>query len=104
MDIDPQKIVANPLFAGVAGALVAMRFAPGVSWFERIANVSTGAACAGFLTPAAGEMFKLSSASMLNGLAFAVGMFGMSIAAAVMQGLRDLKVADIITGWISRKG
>lgn len=104
MDIDPQKIVSTPLFFGVAGALIATKFAPGISWLERITNASSGAACAGLLTPAVGEMFKLSSTSMLNGLAFVIGMFGMSIVAAIMQGLRDLKVADIITGWISRKG
>lgn len=102
-DLDPQKIISNPLAAGVAGALVGLRFAPGLSWLERITNVSTGAACASFVAPAAGELFRLSSASMMSGLAFAVGMFGMSLGAAIIQGLRDLKVGDIITSWISKR-
>jgi len=41
---------------------------------------------------------------MQSALAFAIGMFGMSAAAAVMQGLRDIKLGEIMTGWISRGG
>jgi len=104
MDLEPQKILANPLMAGIAGALVGLRFAPGMSWLERITNIGSGAACAGFIAPAAGELFNLSSIRMQAALAFALGMFGMSLAAAVMQGVRDLKLAEIISGWISRKG
>lgn len=104
MDLDPNKIFANPLTAGVAGALVGLRFAPGMSWLERITNVASGAACAGFVAPAAGELFNLSSISMQGALAFAIGMFGMSLAASIMQGVRELKLADIISGWISRRG
>lgn len=104
MDIDPQKIITNPLFPGVVGALVGLRFAPGISWAERVTNVAAGAACAGFVAPAASEIFHLSSVSMMSFLAFVIGMFGMSIAAAVMQGLREIKVGEIISGWVSRKG
>lgn len=103
MDIDPQKIATSPLAAGVLGSLVGLRLAPGLSWPERLTNVITGSVCAGFAAPAAGEMFRLTSASMLGFLAFAMGMFGMSIAAAMMQALRDLKLAEIIAGWISKK-
>lgn len=104
MDIEPQKIVAHPLAAGVLGALVGLRFAPGLSWFERVANVATGTVFAGYVAPAAGEVFKLSTISMQSALSFAVGMFGMSVAAAVMQGLRDIKLGEIMTGWIGRGG
>lgn len=103
MDFEPHKIAANPLFAGMAGALVGLRFAPGISWLERATNVAAGAACSGFVAPAAGEMLRLSSPSMLGFLAFVIGMFGMSLASAMMQGLRDLEVSKIITGWVSRK-
>lgn len=104
MDLDPQKIVTNPLFPGVVGALVGLRFAPGESWYERVTNVASGAACAGFVAPAAGEVFRLQSVSMMSFLAFVIGMFGMSIAAAVMAGWREVKMGEIITGWLSRKG
>ena len=103
MDIDPQKILAAPALAGMAGAVVALRFAPGTSWAERITNVVSGFACAMFAAPALAEGFKLISVPMISALSFFTGMFGMSVAAALLQGVRDLKVADIVTGWISKK-
>ncbi len=104
MEIDTQKVIAHPLAAGVLGALVGLRFAPGVTWLERVSNVATGTVFAGYVAPAAGEIFRLSTVSMQSALAFAIGMFGMSAAAAVMQGLRDIKLGEIMTGWISRGG
>lgn len=104
MDFEPQKIASHPLAAGVLGALVGLRFAPGISWLERVANVATGTVFAGYVAPAAGELFRLSTVSMQSALAFAIGMFGMSAAAAIMQGLRDIKLGEIMTGWISRGG
>lgn len=103
MDIDPHKIITHPLMAGLAGAVVGLRFAPGLSWLERVTNVAAGAACSAFVAPASAEMLRLSSASMTGFLAFVIGMFGMSIAAALFQGLRDMKVGEIVTGWVSRK-
>lgn len=103
MDIDPQKIVTHPLFAGITGALIGLRFAPGLSWIERITNVGCGAACAGFVAPAAGELFKLTSAGMLSFMSFAIGMFGMSLAAAIFDGIREVKLGEIFTGWTSRR-
>ena len=102
MDIDPHRIAAHPLTAGLAGAVVGLRFAPGLSWVERIANVFAGSMCAGFVGPATSEMFNLTSNSMQSALAFAIGMFGMSIAAAIFQALRDIKLTEIITDWLSR--
>lgn len=103
MDIDPHKIITNPLMAGLAGAIVGLKFAPGISWIERVTNIAAGASCSAFVAPASAEMLRLSSVSMTGFLAFIVGMFGMSIAAALLQGLRDMKVGEIITSWISRK-
>jgi hypothetical protein len=104
VDIDPTKIIGAPLAAGVAGAFVGLKFAPGINWTERLVNVATGSACAGFVAPAAGEAFRLTSPSMLSCLSFFLGMFGMSLAAAMMVGLRDVKIADIIQSWLSKRG
>lgn len=104
MDIDPNKLIATPLVAGLVGACVGLKFAPGVNWSERTINVLTGSACAGFVAPAAGELFKLTTPSMLSCLSFFLGMFGMSLAAAIMVGLRDVKVGEIIQSWFSRGG
>lgn len=104
MDFDFHKLTTSPEGAGLLGALVGLRFAPGLSWLERLGNTVTGLACASFIAPAAGELFKHNSPTMIGFLAFVLGMFGMSCAAALAQGIRDLKLADIISGWISRKG
>lgn len=104
MEIDPHRIMTHPLAAGVGGALVGLRFAPGLSWPERMLNVAAGAACAGWVAPAAGEIFELTSVSAEAALSFAIGMFGMSIAAAVVEALRTVAWSDIITSWTKRRG
>lgn len=104
MDLDPQKLLATPLVAGLVGACLGLKSAPGVSWSERLINVLGGSACAGFVAPAAGEMFKLSTPSMLSCLSFFLGMFGMSLVSAIMAGLREVKVGQIIQSWFSRGG
>lgn len=104
MDIDPHRVITHPLAAGVGGAVVGLRFAPGLRWYERITNVVAGAACAGWIAPAAGELFGLASVSAEAALSFAVGMFGMSVAAALIEALRTVAWAEIISGWIRRRG
>lgn len=103
MDIDPHRIITHPLTAGIGGALAGLRFAPGATLLERAFNVVSGAACAGWLAPAAVSLFDLTSVSAESAMAFLIGMFGMSIAAAVMEAVRAVKLAEILTGWISRK-
>lgn len=104
MDLDPSGLTRNPFAAGALGSLVGLKFAPGVSLLERITNVGAGAACAGYAAPALAEWMHVTSPHVHSGLAFAVGLFGLSLAAAVQQGIRDLKLGEVITGWISRKG
>ena len=104
MDIDFDRVTRNPYAAGALGSLVALRFAPGLSWLERFVNVATGGLCAGFLAPGLSDWWHITSHGIQSGLAFGVGMFGLSLAAAVLQGIRELRMAEIITGWISRKG
>lgn len=101
--IDPEKWLASPFVVGALGALVGLRFAPGASWAGRALNVGSGGVCAWFVAPALAEMGHVSSAGMAAALAFAVGMFGLSAASAISDGLRALKVGEIITGWLSRR-
>lgn len=103
IDIDPQKVIMHPLTAGIGGALVGLRFAPGLSWPERAVNVIAGAACAGWIAPAAAELFELVSTASQAALAFAIGMFGMSIAAALIDAVRATQWSDIITSWTKRR-
>jgi len=105
MDLpEPQKLFNNPFFAGLVGAVIGLKFAPGISWAERMGNAAAGAGFAGYMAPAMAEWFHLESTNMAGGLAFFMGLFGMSLAAAVWQGIRDVKLGEIISGWLSRRG
>lgn len=105
LEIDDLKRLAHSQFAvGALGSVVALKFAPGVSWAERAFNVLAGSMCAGFCAPALAEWLRIGTPGMLAFMAFAVGLFGLSLTAALLQGIRDLRVADIISGWVSRKG
>lgn len=103
MDIDPQRLSCHPIIAGLLGALFGLRYAPGSGIVDRLVNVAAGATTAGYIAPAAAEVFSLTSPVVQGALAFAIGMFGMSVTAAIMQALRELPLAQIISGWLSRR-
>jgi hypothetical protein len=63
-----------------------------------------GSLCAGFFGPAIIEYFTVSRHGAEAAISFGVGMFGLSMAAALMQTIRDLKLAEIITNRLTRKG
>lgn len=94
---DLSRAVCHPFAAGLVGALIGLRFAPGLVWWERMSNVLAGAMFAGYLSPAMGEMLNLTSAPMQSAMSFVLGMFGMSLAAAVFQAVREIAWADIVT-------
>ena len=104
MDLDPDRLMRGPFLAGLCGSIVALRWVPGISISERLFNAAAGTAVAGFGSPALADWLHVTSSVMISALAFAVGLFGLSLAAAVVQAIRDIKLAEIITGWISRKG
>ena len=104
MDLDPDHIIRGPFIAGLSGSIVALRWVPGITLPERLFNALAGTAMAGFGSPALSDWLHITSAGTVSALAFAVGLFGLSLAAAVVQAVRDIKLAEIITGWVSRKG
>lgn len=102
-NIDVNEVVRQPFAAGAFGALVALRFAvPGSSWPARLFNVAAGALCAGYGAPALAEWMHVVGPVGQAALAFVVGMFGLSVAAAVMQGIRETPLGQIIAGWLRR--
>lgn len=104
MDFDPERFARSPFTIGALGALVtAIKFTPGASWRERFFNVLAGSLAAGFITPALVEYLKMQTAGYVNGAAFVVGLLGMSVVAAVLQAARDIKLAEIISGWLTRR-
>ena len=105
MDFDPERIARSPFTVGAIGALItAVKFTPGASFGERAFNVLAGSAAAGFITPALIEWLNMKSPAYASGAAFVFGLVGMSLAAALLQGIKDTPLGQILTGWLSRKG
>lgn len=104
MDIDPNRIFANPLFAGVLGVFVAvLKFMPGSNYAEKFVNFIAGAAMVWSCAPGAIEYLTIKSLGMASLLSFIIGAFGLSLAAALSSGIKETKFGQIITGWLSRK-
>lgn len=105
VDFDPDRIVRSPFTIGAIGALItAVKFTPGASWGERAFNVLAGSAAAGFITPALVEWLNMKSPVYASGAAFLFGLVGMSLAAALLQAIKDTPLGQILTSWLSRKG
>src|SRR5437868_1121107 len=105
MDIDPERVARSPFVIGALGALVtAIKFMPGVNWWERLINVVAGSLAAGYVTPALVEWLKMPSLGYSNGAAFVIGLLGMSIAAAILQAIKETPLGQILTGWLQRRG
>lgn len=104
MGVDLDGITRDPFAVGALGSVVGLKFAPGATWAERCINVVAGALCAGYCSPALVEYLHVASKGMQSFMSFAVGLFGLSLAAAIVQGIQNTKFGDIFTGWLSRGG
>ena len=96
-----ESIRASPFVVGLAGAVVALKAAPGKSWGERIFNAGCGALMAGFLSAAIAEWLGMRTGEMKSAVAFAVGLFGMNLVASVNVWLSEVKLADLVP-WIKK--
>lgn len=101
-DIDPARIASHPAAAGVAGALLGLKWAPGTSLADKLINVIGGTALAGWGGPALAELWRLTPAQIsLAGLV--LGLFGISLADAVMRAIKAIDLARIAESWTTRR-
>lgn len=77
------------LIAGIIGGWLSLRFFEGLTRSGKWMTVVGGAAAANYLTAPIIAYFNLGPGSYEGGVGFAVGLFGMSLAAALIQFLRD---------------
>ena len=99
IDIDPNeasKIIRSPYAAGLVGAIVSLKSAPGSSWKERCFNIFCGSMGAGFMSPAASEYFSLNSPAAQTAMAFAIGLFGLNLMAVVIESLKTINLGDYV--------
>ena len=71
---------------GIFGAAVSLRFLGPMSWWKKLLTVASGAACAAFPAPLISEFFNLP-AKVEGAVAFLVGLFALSFAAAVFNAM-----------------
>ena len=91
-------------FAGALGALASLPFHSDVQTFaQRAFAVGSGAASAHYVTPLAVEYFSLSTARS-GSVAFLVGLFGMSFAAAAVKAVRETDLSELVKGWLTNRG
>jgi hypothetical protein len=103
MQPDTESIISSHIVAGLLGSLVGLKWAPGGSWLERAANVGIGFGCAIYVTPGAAEWTGVTSPRALAALSFAAGMFGLSFAGAVSEGIKQTRFGDLLTSWLTRR-
>lgn len=104
MDFDPERFARSPFVVGAIGALItALRFTPGAGWKERALNVVSGSLAAGFITPALTEWLRMTSPAYVSGAAFLLGLLGMSLAAALLDGIKNTRIGEAVTSWITRR-
>lgn len=103
--MDIQKIITNPLILGMVGSLVAaVKFAPGLSFPERIFNIGAGTIAAATIAPALIEWLALNRPVYESLASFICGLLFMSLAGAIIENIKKLPLADIFTSWTKRKG
>ena len=94
-DIGPE-IIKSPWVAGAMGAIVALRGVPGLSWGERLFNVLSGLLIAGYVSPAAAGYLGLDSHQMQSATAFLFGLFGLNLAASIVEAIRTTDFRGVL--------
>lgn len=77
-----------PLVAGFFGALISLKFIDGLTVRQRASTVLAGAIIAAYCTPLTVEVLGLS-AKLEGAVAFLGGLFGMSIAGALITAIPE---------------
>jgi hypothetical protein len=92
------------LLWGLIGAMLSMYFAqPGMRFVVRAVYCAGGTACAYVGAPALAEYFTLSEAAT-GAVGFVLGVFGMSLLAALQTIIRESKWGEQIATWVKRPG
>lgn len=103
LDFDFDTLSRTHFVVGVAGSVVGLRFAPGQTWPERAFNVLAGGLSAHYAAPGIAEWLRWTSPGSNSALAFGIGLFGLAIAAAVMEGIRATRLGEYFNNWLGSR-
>lgn len=96
-------VKASTFMAGTFGAMVSMAVISGPVWY-RVCLFMGGLVSSAYVTPLVVNSFELAKSE--NAVAFLVGMFGMSIAAAIIRTVQDVNFDSLMAqlrAWLGRK-
>ena len=80
------------LLGGVLGALISLKFIDGLNAYQRGTTVIAGAFAAAYSSPIVLETMDLKP-TLEGGVAFLIGLFGMSLAGAIIKAMPGLVAA-----------
>ena len=82
-------LTLKTIIAGAAGSFISLRFFEGLGILEKWSTFFGGALLAGYLTQPVMEFMEIKSQSVGPGVSLMIGLFGMSLAAAVIRTLKS---------------
>lgn len=101
-DFETSRVLQHPGFLGLLGGVFSLRWCPGAHALDKVANVGAAVALSYYAGPVASEALRLTDAqTSLGGLV--LGLFGISLADAVVRGIRSLDFAKIADSWLLRR-
>jgi len=102
-NIDPKDALdalTNPISAGIIGSFISLRWAPGKTFTDRVFNVAASVAIVWYGSPAANDFFNIRTESMACFMGFAIGCLGLNSFAKIFEGIKQLKLALILTKYL----
>lgn len=82
--------------AGAIGAFISLNFFDNLKTGEKWTTVLGGWALASYTASPTTAFFELTNPSAEPGISILIGLFGMSLAAAIIKAIRDTKWSEII--------
>lgn len=95
------KSSMSALIAGVIGAAVSLKFAPEMSTWEKVTTVATGACMAQFITDPLSAYFSFQV--YRDSIGFLIGLFGLSLCAAILKVVKETNLSQVLTDFLSKK-
>lgn len=102
-DIDITAATKHPLMAALLGALVGLRFAPGLTWGQRAFNATSSVALAMIFGPMGSDMLGLSETGS-SALSGGIALFGLGLADQVQAAIKAGEWRSWIPGVQPKKG
>lgn len=102
-ELDTAAIIKHPLAAAILGALVGLRFAPGLTWGQRAVNAASSVALAMIFGPMGSDMLSLSDTGS-SALSGGIALFGLGLADQVQAAIKAGEWRSWVPGMQRNKG